>query len=331
MLVEKQKGITLVALIITVIVLLILATVSIQVLTGDNGLITKTETAVQSNKDSQEEEKVKLAVSAAQLAGNGTIKTENLNNELRSNFDDNNISVEEKSEGWLFKRNREYKIYKDGKIECGDFILLPKEYQQVEYIESTGTQYIDTGIKPSLYTDIKLKCYVPFNSTNTKSIYWTRRDVSNMRYTTFGLILNSKSNIRAYRLSQGDSSISTNLSNTLSNEIIYETKGDSYTINGNTYTFSSPEINSLDYSIYLFGLNENGSNYTFTAEGGIKLYYFKIYENNGLVRDFIPCYRKLDNKPGLYDTVEGKFYTNQGSEEFYLPPEKNYYQRNINK
>ena len=76
---NNKNGITLVALIITVIVLLILATVSIQVLTGDIGLITKTETAVQSNKDSQEEEKVKLAVSAAQLAGNGNITTDNLN------------------------------------------------------------------------------------------------------------------------------------------------------------------------------------------------------------------------------------------------------------
>ena len=88
----NSNGITLVALIVTVIVLLILATVSIQVLTGDNGLLTKSEKAVQSNKDSQEEEKVKLAVTAAQLAGNGNITTDNLNNELRANFDDNNIS-----------------------------------------------------------------------------------------------------------------------------------------------------------------------------------------------------------------------------------------------
>ena len=74
------------ALVISIVVLLILATVSVQTLTGNNGLLTKTETAVQSNKDSQEEEKIKLAVTAAQIAGNGTITTYNLNRELQANF-----------------------------------------------------------------------------------------------------------------------------------------------------------------------------------------------------------------------------------------------------
>ena len=58
----NSKGITLVALVISIIVLLILATVTIQTLTGNNGLLIKAETAVQSNKDSQELEKIQLAV-----------------------------------------------------------------------------------------------------------------------------------------------------------------------------------------------------------------------------------------------------------------------------
>ena len=37
--INKEKGITLIALVITIIVLLILSTVSIQVLTGDNRII----------------------------------------------------------------------------------------------------------------------------------------------------------------------------------------------------------------------------------------------------------------------------------------------------
>ena len=89
---RSKNGITLVALVVTIIVLLILATVSVQVLTGDNGLLTKTETAVQSNNDSQEEEKVKLAVTAAKLAGNGSIITGNLNDELSRNFKNTSIT-----------------------------------------------------------------------------------------------------------------------------------------------------------------------------------------------------------------------------------------------
>ena len=149
---NSSKGITLVALVITIIVLLILATVSIQTLTGSNGLLTKTETAVQSNKDSQEEEKVKLAVAAAQMAGEGTIITDNLNNELQKNFNDDNV-VESISIGWIYKAQKSYTIYKDGKVEQGEK-YLPDGYTQLKYIESTGSQYIDTGLLAKNYSDI---------------------------------------------------------------------------------------------------------------------------------------------------------------------------------
>ena len=42
---KEQKGVTLIALVITIIVLLILAGVSIAMLTGDNGLLTKAKTS----------------------------------------------------------------------------------------------------------------------------------------------------------------------------------------------------------------------------------------------------------------------------------------------
>ena len=42
----------------------------------------------------------------------------------------------------------------------------------------------------------------------------------------------------------------------------------------------------------------------------------KIYEQNVLVRNYIPCYRKADNVIGLYDKVNGVFYTNAGSGTF---------------
>jgi hypothetical protein len=38
---------------------------------------------------------------------------------------------------------------------------------------------------------------------------------------------------------------------------------------------------------------------------------FKIWENNVLVRDFIPVYRKSDSVVGMYDSVNDVFYTNK--------------------
>ena len=60
---KKQRGITLIALIITIIVLLILAGVSIATLTGQNGILTQANTAKTQTAEAKDLEQVKLAVS----------------------------------------------------------------------------------------------------------------------------------------------------------------------------------------------------------------------------------------------------------------------------
>lgn len=64
---KNQKGITLIALVVTIIVLLILAGISIAMLTGDNGVITRTNTAKVSQIEGQVKEEVKLAVQSAKI------------------------------------------------------------------------------------------------------------------------------------------------------------------------------------------------------------------------------------------------------------------------
>lgn len=63
---KQEKGITLVALVITIIVLLILAGVSISLVAGDNGILTKSKTAATKTKYSQITEAVGLALSDCQ-------------------------------------------------------------------------------------------------------------------------------------------------------------------------------------------------------------------------------------------------------------------------
>ena len=140
--IKNKNGITLIALVITIIVLLVLAGVTIVTLTGDNGLLQKAQTAKEENEKAKEVELIKLAVSAAQVAGEGTLTTTNLKNELEVNLKDNDIDNNFKpiSNYWTYNG---YKIDNDGNVEK---LLLPKEYQQVEYIESTGTQYINSEI-----------------------------------------------------------------------------------------------------------------------------------------------------------------------------------------
>ena len=65
---RNQKGITLVALVITIIVLLILAGVSISLVVGQNGVLGKASDAVVTNKAAGVKEKVSSALAAAEIA-----------------------------------------------------------------------------------------------------------------------------------------------------------------------------------------------------------------------------------------------------------------------
>ena len=76
-----NKGITLIALVITIIVLLILAAVSISTLTGENGILTKASGAQNATKQAAAREKVQMAVLAS-YGTDGTIDVKQLNDNL---------------------------------------------------------------------------------------------------------------------------------------------------------------------------------------------------------------------------------------------------------
>ena len=96
---KNQNGITLIALVITIIVLLILAAISIAMLTGENGILTKATEAQDASLKGEAEEAVKLAVAEFIADNNGKMPNtgldensfgtasnpENLNN-INSNF-----------------------------------------------------------------------------------------------------------------------------------------------------------------------------------------------------------------------------------------------------
>ncbi len=63
---KEQKGITLIALVITIIVLLILAGVSIAMLTGENGILSKATTAKKESLEGEVLEAVKLGLAELQ-------------------------------------------------------------------------------------------------------------------------------------------------------------------------------------------------------------------------------------------------------------------------
>ena len=84
--IKNNKGITLIALVITIIVLLILAGVSIAMLTGDNGILTQAGNAQKATREAEIKEAISLAVSTvnADLA-------DNISTPVYTSFDLDNI------------------------------------------------------------------------------------------------------------------------------------------------------------------------------------------------------------------------------------------------
>ena len=91
----KQNGITLIALVITIIVLLILAAVSIATLTGENGILTRANDAKEQTEIASEKERVELAAVGALAKDNGgEIEQGGLEEELGKYFEDGKYDVE---------------------------------------------------------------------------------------------------------------------------------------------------------------------------------------------------------------------------------------------
>ena len=78
---KNVHGITLIALVITIIVLLILAGVSIAMLTGQNGILTQAQNAKDKTEYKNAEEKVRLAVMGA-MSDDGTLTVEKLRTDM---------------------------------------------------------------------------------------------------------------------------------------------------------------------------------------------------------------------------------------------------------
>lgn len=118
---EKNTGITLIALVVTIIILLILAGVTIATLTGDNGLLQKASTAKQTSKEAEIKEKIILVVNSARMKNMSLLDRTILEDELKNEFGEGNYELLLVGESFLISVNKiEYFVEKDGKVSDGN-------------------------------------------------------------------------------------------------------------------------------------------------------------------------------------------------------------------
>lgn len=191
--------------------------------------------------------------------------------------------------------------------------LSNKGYQEVEYLESDGNQYIDTGYFAKTTNRFVSKYFLPITSKggNTFGSFSSKQDVG---FTLYSMDDNS-------RFGKSQKNATGNYNGFIFGEpAIFDYSTNGIFQNGQLIYTPVTSYAIQDISLFLFACNVTG-----VASGGIpqKMYYFKIYDDNVLVRNFVPCYRKADNVIGMYDIVNDVFYVNLGSGEFIAGPDVN--------
>ena len=130
--VKGKNGITLIALVITIIVLLILAGVTIATLTGDNGILTKAQSAKEKNAQKTVEEQINLAVQASRINEGLVIDKDILEQELTNNgieitkSENDELPWTVKKDGYVYtiSENGEVKEKEGIAITTGDIEIL---------------------------------------------------------------------------------------------------------------------------------------------------------------------------------------------------------------
>lgn len=173
---------------------------------------------------------------------------------------------------------------------------VPLGYKRVEYLESTGTQYIDTGIKPTISQKYEIK--YSFTDIETNQVLFGTRTSGGYDSSKNQIYMNLNYRKRIFF-------VGTVLVSELSiqKDIIYT---DTFYANLGNYDSTGTK------NFFIFALNHIDTPLAFSTA---RIYSFKIYDNNVLVRDYIPVLNE-NNEAGLYDLVNKQFYGNSGTGSF---------------
>lgn len=181
---------------------------------------------------------------------------------------------------------------------------LPSAYQEVEYIESSWTQYfiVWTSFKTSY------KSVIDFQMTQI----WGDQVIIWFNLSPYRYWINAyANNFKVITWSTGGWS-NTASENTNRHTIIIDKS--TATVDGNNYTISWYTDVTVNWWIWVFAHNDEWVGHYFAR---VKMYKLDIYDENWVhIYDLVPCYRKSDNVIWMYDLVTKTFYTNQWTGTF---------------
>ena len=168
---------------------------------------------------------------------------------------------------------------------AGEKGKLPSTYRKLEYIQSSGKQYIDTGVIVKDITEIKVdfQAVTILSGENQYASSWV--DYSN--HIQIGISGNTFIDSGGVTYSQTSS------------------------VTARTQAVGVP-LGAVNLHLYLFAQSE-GTGALHYSSG--RIFSCQITTANGLVRNFVPC-KNPDGVIGMYDIVNDKFYQSSSSDTF---------------
>lgn len=191
---------------------------------------------------------------------------------------------------------------------------LPSEYEEMEYIEGTGTQWIDVGVKANQDTKAEIKFEITGNAPGYGAVFGSRTSYNNNAFNVWSKCGNG--NIGANYCKAG--AINSTIAQAANVTYYITLEKNKLSVNGNVTTFTQNTNFTTPGNIYLFNIYGGDAISTGTSNRILigKVYSFKLYNSDIIIRNMIPSKRKSDNVIGMYDIVSGQFFTNSGTGSF---------------
>lgn len=194
--------------------------------------------------------------------------------------------------------------------------LLPTAYQQVEYIKSSGLQYIDIGFEGSGSYSMSVDLQADIGQQWT---FGARKSYSEKRNFVFAnMAVESIPNQVFVAYGNNSANIDYSIANDGLRHIYTIDKG-SFSIDNTIITSYTQAVFTTSNNLLLFAFKDTYEGEKLKATCSI--YQATISNQGTILADIYPCYRKADNVAGMYDIVRNVFLTNAGTGSFIVGPD----------
>lgn len=219
-------------------------------------------------------------------------------------------------------------------IYTGD--VVNSIYREVPYLESNGTQFINTNLYANGQDVIEIKGQFVKNvgtqelcGSHLSGYYYRVACVFNNYFKFSAGYWNEYNND-----SQGKPVAPFDLNTHIFKLDVPNRKGyvDNTMVQLSTGNNNYPGQGTKPLLLFARAQGPNASTWGATGKCHFRMEYAKFYQSGNLVRDLVPMVRIADEKPGLYDKVNNVFYVNQGTGDDFsvLPSEIVSYKTYIN-